>query len=148
LLPLGGAVDAEASTVVIRKCRTTPVLLPHYPLSQAAQVIGRARFVIGMRLHALIIAARLGVPFIALPYDPKVSGLLEELSYPLPPLFVPGDAVPSATEIVRRIDDAWSQRDRLAAHLRAVAGDVERLATRNFDVLDELVTQRVEKRQA
>jgi len=141
LLPLGGPPDADAATVVIRKCRSTPVLLPDYPLPQAAQVIGRASLVIGMRLHALIIAARLGVPFTALPYDPKVSALCEELSYPLEPLFVPGVKPPPDAEIVARIDAAWDRRAELAAHLRAIAADTERLALRNFDVLDELVNE-------
>jgi polysaccharide pyruvyl transferase CsaB len=147
-LPLGGAADAEVSTVVIRRCRSNPVLLPSYSLAQAAQVIAGARLVIGMRLHALIIAARLGVPFTALPYDPKVSALLEELRYPLEPLFVPGAAVPPSEEIESRIDAVWSRREELAAHLRAIAPEVERLAQRNFDVLDELVVNAPTDRQA
>jgi polysaccharide pyruvyl transferase WcaK-like protein len=147
-LPLGGAADAEVSTVVIRRCRSNPVLLPNYSLPQAAQVMARARLVIGMRLHALVIAARLGVPFVALPYDPKVSALLEELNYPLAPLFIPGAAVPASSEIERRIDAAWQRRDELAAHLRAVAPEIERLAERNFDVLDELLTDTARKLQA
>jgi polysaccharide pyruvyl transferase CsaB len=147
-LPLGGAPDAEISTVVIRRCRSNPVLLPYYSLPQAAQVIARSRLVVGMRLHALIIAARLGVPFTALPYDPKVSALLEELRYPLEPLFVPGGEVPSSAEIERRIDAVWSRHAELAAHLRAVSPEVQRLAERNFDVLDELVTNGSENQQA
>jgi len=138
-LPLGGASDAEAATRVIRMARSSPVLLPAHDLAGAAAVIGRARAVIGMRLHALILAARLGVPFLAIPYDPKVSALCEDLGYPLPPLVDPAAEPPSKEQIESALDVFWSSREELARHLHHAMSETRARAERNFAVLDALI---------
>jgi polysaccharide pyruvyl transferase CsaB len=140
-LPLGGAPDAEVSTLIIRKCKTAPVLLPECSLARAANVIRRSKAVIGMRLHALILAARYAVPFLAIPYDPKVAALCEDLAYPLPPLFSlnpPGEKPePQATDAL--VNRLWTERERLSAHLAGASGRLQELAMRNFEVLDEVI---------
>ncbi len=143
-LPLGGAPDAEISTQIIRKCKSAPVLLPECTLARAANIIREAKAVIGMRLHALILAARYGVPFLAIPYDPKVSALCEDLEYPLPPLILPDSQAgrPSAEAADTLVDRLWNERESLRAHLLGAGERLRAAARRNFDVLDQVVEGR------
>jgi polysaccharide pyruvyl transferase CsaB len=140
-LPLGGAPDAEVSTLIIRKCKSAPVLLPESSLDRAANIIRRAKAVIGMRLHALILAARYAVPFLAIPYDPKVAALCDDLEYPLPPLFSldPPGPKPETEAIHALVDRLWADRESVAAHLGSAGERLRSLALRNFEVLDQVI---------
>jgi polysaccharide pyruvyl transferase CsaB len=134
-VPLQPPHDAEAAASVIRRCKSAPVLLGGaYDLPTMTALVSRCSAVIGMRLHALILAARLGVPFLAVPYDPKIGALTSSLSYPLPPL-----ARDSLTDDVAEM--LWSQRAVLRDHLRARVPALEARAAAAFDWLAELVAR-------
>ncbi len=138
-VPFGGVTDAEMTTAVMRKCRSSPTLLPAGDLAAVAAILARARLVVGMRLHALILAVRLGVPFIAIPYDPKVHGLCEDIGYPLAPLWdpnTPSRTLPTPAELA---DEAWRRREELAALLRAARHEMRARAAENFAILDRLI---------
>lgn len=137
-LPLGGATDAAASTDVIRLCKSNPVLLPESTLRTAASMLRGARVVVGMRLHALILAAQYAVPFLAIAYDPKVSALCEDLAYPIAPLYGDGKR-PVDGAIDEFVDRLVQDREVLAAHLAQRRSALETAAERNFDVLGELL---------
>jgi polysaccharide pyruvyl transferase CsaB len=138
-LPLGGAPDAAVSTEVIRGCASNPVLLPESTLAKAASILRGARVVIGMRLHALVLAARYGVPFLSVAYDPKVAALCEDLEYPLESLWTSGERRLTESAIDDLIDRLIAERDAISAQLAAQREIVQAAAARNFDVLGELL---------
>ncbi|HBH12732.1 MAG: Polysaccharide pyruvyl transferase [Clostridiales bacterium 38_11] len=51
-------------------------------LEALKQKISSARYIIGMRLHVLILSAAFSIPFIGLAYDPKVSSFCKEMNQP------------------------------------------------------------------
>jgi polysaccharide pyruvyl transferase CsaB len=137
-LPLGGAADAAVATDVIRACASAPVLLPEAPLRKTAAIIAHAQVVIGMRLHAIVLAARYAVPFLAVPYDPKITALCEDLAYPLAPLQL-GNAPTSSEEADALVDALVDKREALAMLLQQRLPAVRAAAARNFGVLGELL---------
>ncbi len=82
-------------------------------------VVGGSRFIIGMRLHTLIYAARMGTPSIGLIYDPKVAATMDYLGQ---------DFTESAEQInpltLRRyVDQIMEYRDRYHTELKT-AGEI------------------------
>jgi len=136
-VPFGGVPDADASTAIIRKCRSQPTLVALEGLDAVAAAIARAKLVIGVRLHALVLALRFGVPFLFVPYDPKISGLIADLRYPLAPLWAPGTRTPGA-RLEELVDDAWQRRAELAAYVAREFSGQRELAERNFTALARL----------
>jgi polysaccharide pyruvyl transferase CsaB len=131
-VPFQRPVDVEAAVSIIRRCRTAPVLMGGgYDLPMMTALFKRCAAVVGMRLHALILAARLGVPFLAVPYDPKIVALSESLRYPLAPL-----QHGMADELTESL---WTQRAALSAHVRDAAQSQAAAASQAFDWLQDMV---------
>jgi polysaccharide pyruvyl transferase WcaK-like protein len=82
-------LDSQHSHAVIARmlrAQRARVLNGEYTSGQILAMMSRFTFVVGMRLHFLVFAALRGVPFVALPYAGKVSGFLEDLKLPTPPI--------------------------------------------------------------
>ena len=72
----------------------------------ALDTIARSGFVIGVRLHALILAAAAEVPFAGVAYDPKVQGFCDDAGAPVFP--VPPDAADLTAHAYERATPDWS----------------------------------------
>ncbi len=106
-------LDTQHSHAVIAqmlRAQRATVLKGEYSSGQILSWMERFQFAVGMRLHFLIFAALRGVPFVALPYAGKVSGFLEDLGLPAPPMKLvnPG-------RLIAHIDASWDKRRSLAA---------------------------------
>ena len=99
-------------------------------LNALLSIIAGCDMMVGMRLHALILAAAAGVPSAALAYDPKVTAFMQASGQ--------GDAVydlttPDANALAALIARVWSERDARASALRAALPELRAKAQRNCD---------------
>ncbi|SMB91385.1 polysaccharide pyruvyl transferase CsaB [Thermanaeromonas toyohensis ToBE] len=86
-LPLHFPRDVEACWQVQRLMnRPATVVKEKLTLEDAVGIISSLDFLVGMRLHALILGAVLEVPFIGLSYDPKVEAFCRQVEQPYLPL--------------------------------------------------------------
>ncbi len=97
-------------------------------LNALLSIIAGCDMMVGMRLHALILAAAAGVPSAALAYDPKVAAFMQASGQ--------GDAVydlsaPNADALAALIGQVWRERDERAAALRAALPELRAKARRN-----------------
>ena len=69
--------DLEISKRVSARTKNlATVLTKRYSVDEMLHIVQNSEFVLGMRLHTLIYAAKTGVPVIALGYGPKVEGIM------------------------------------------------------------------------
>lgn len=109
--------DLEVLQAVLGRLDTPARIHAPVDHQEVAAIIARCDLVIGERLHAIILSVVLGCPVVALPYDVKVRELVTQLGIGERSFDVSGDLDPSAltAAILRAVDDAGSERERLAA---------------------------------
>jgi len=118
LFPMQRPADEDfAASIQARMARPAPMIRGVERPEDLMAMAARMDLLIGMRLHALIFGAAMGVPLVALSYDPKVEALREQLGG-VPGLDVAG-LDPDA--LARMVAEAWERRAAEAARLRAAS---------------------------
>lgn len=118
------------------------ILRRRYSPRQILSLMSHFDFVVGMRLHFLIFAALRGTPFAALPYASKVTGLLEDLAMPSPPLASIGIG-----QLIARIDRSWDTRAEVRAKIGEQLPALRLRAQQTNQLLLDLLAQRGAERR-
>lgn len=106
--------QSHAVAARMHHARSAHILRGDYTSHDVLALLARCTFAVGMRLHFLIFAALQGVPFVALPYASKVTGLIEDLELQMPPL-----QQVTTGRLIAHLDYCWDHRDELREQIRA-----------------------------
>lgn len=101
----------------------------NYDVNTIIGVIGETKFVLSMRLHALLYAALKSVPMIGFIYDPKVKYFLKELKmYTIEDIedFTVDGVVRQMDEILNNYTNIQQNIQNEVAHLKVKAGENEK----------------------
>ncbi len=105
-----------------------------YP-SQWISLFAKCKLVVGMRLHALIMALKAGVPVAGIAYDPKVSHLLTEFEQPSLNL----TKEPQQEEWAETLKSAFADSDKLSRKAMKKAESAKKLACQNFNMMAKIL---------
>ena len=82
-VPMQYPVDLEISHKVMKKMKHESYAINReLSVPEMFSVLSGAELVVGMRLHSLIYATTLGLPAMALVYDPKISAFMDSINQP------------------------------------------------------------------
>lgn len=133
--------DLQHSHAVIARMlrpQHASVLQGTYTSGQLLSILRRCEFVVGMRLHFLIFSAIQGVPFVALPYSPKVAGFLDDMQMEMPPINYVNEG-----RLMAYIDKSWDQRDELRTRIQTVLPVLQKRAMQNNAILMDMIRRKV-----
>lgn len=136
LVPMQQSRDTATAQRTLDAMREKGYLLTeHATPSQLLGIVGGAEFILGMRLHILIYAAKMGTPVIGLTYDPKVEATMHYIGQEF---IQPVDSVNPIT-LCSYVDTIMETRRELTTQLQTAGEDARQKALQNTKLLLELL---------
>lgn len=134
--------QSHAVAARMHHARRAHILRGDYTSHDVLALLARCTFAVGMRLHFLIFAALQGVPFVALPYASKVTGLIEDLELHMPPL-----QQVNTGRLIAHLDYCWDHRDEIRDQIRARLPALQERARSTQRLLVETLAQQSDPRR-
>jgi polysaccharide pyruvyl transferase CsaB len=136
LIPMQHSKDMATMQETLNAMETEGYLLqdPTTP-SQLMGIVGGAEFILGMRLHILIYAAKMGTPVIGLTYDPKVEATMQYIGQEF---ITPAERINPIT-LCRYVDTMMDTREALTENLTEISKTAKEKALTNTAMALELL---------
>ena len=116
-IPMHKPHDLNATLRIVKKMEQKGyVIHDTYSASQIMGIISRFDLLIGMRLHALVFAASVGIPVVGLVYEPKIDGFMHYIKQ------ISAGHVDNLDfyGLKSILDDVWTNRDSLKNNLKVI----------------------------
>ncbi|OPZ93551.1 MAG: Alpha-D-kanosaminyltransferase [Firmicutes bacterium ADurb.Bin419] len=106
-----------------------------HSVSETLGIISKTQMLIGMRLHALIFAASIGIPIVGIVYEPKVEGFLKYANQASA-----GHVNSLEFDGMKKIvDKVWHNRETIKRELDVTTSQLKEKALRNAHLAFELI---------
>lgn len=113
------------------------VIKNRYSVAQTIGIISRMEMVVGMRLHALIFAASLGIPIVGMVYDPKIEGFLQYVNQASA-----GNVRELDFEKLKTVTEkVWNNRHEIRKHLKSEIKQLKERALKSAKIAVDLITK-------
>lgn len=129
-VPLHYSRDLELARKLSGAVSGASCLTEQLGVAAVLQKVAASDVVVGMRLHALIMAAICYRPMVGIGYDPKVTGFLAAVQQPLAGM----TEDLQAGRLVDLVQAAWEHQSEIAAELHIHVQRLRQLAARNTEI--------------
>ncbi|AEF95404.1 polysaccharide pyruvyl transferase CsaB [Desulfotomaculum nigrificans CO-1-SRB] len=142
-LPMHYPDDLETSREIVSRMEQPAVVLSgQYSVIEMASLIANMDLLIGMRLHALILAAVMHVPPVALSYDPKIDRFMDLLGRKAAADVANPDFANMWAAVEEIIKEPWLAREELIREVEPLRQQAQRTAALALQVLDRYTGKR------
>lgn len=142
-LPMHYPDDLETSREIVSRMEQPAVVLSgQYSVIEMASLIANMDLLIGMRLHALILAAVMHVPPVALSYDPKIDRFMDLLGRKAAADVANPDFANMWAAVEEIIKEPWLAREELIREVEPLRLQAQRTAALALQVLDRYTGKR------